>query len=127
MPLEGADIRWGATRSRARLCPIPMHGQVIMASHSRVTHSRVGLGDEEEEETAQRNITFWRNGFSIEGGGFYGYADPENERLLEEMNTGRAPVSVLDVRPGQPVEVVVSKRTTEIGRASCRERVSYSV
>ena len=84
-----------------------------MASHSRLTHSRVGLGDEEEEETAQRNITFWRNGFSIEGGRFYGYADPENERLLEEMNTGRAPVSVLDVRPGQPVEVVVSKRTTE--------------
>jgi UBX domain-containing protein 1 len=67
----------------------------------------------EEEETAQRNITFWRNGFSIEGGAFYGYADPENERLLAEINTGRAPVSVLDVRPGQPVEVVVSKRTTE--------------
>ncbi|KAF8556681.1 SEP-domain-containing protein [Imleria badia] len=69
--------------------------------------------DEEEEEAAHRNITFWRNGFSIEGGAFYSYADPENERLLAEINTGRAPVSVLDVRPGQPVEVVVSKRTTE--------------
>ncbi|KAF8130574.1 ubiquitin-related domain-containing protein [Boletus edulis] len=39
--------------------------------------------------------------------------DPENERLLAEINTGRAPVSVLNVRPGQPVEVVVSKRTDE--------------
>ena len=54
-----------------------------MASHSRMTHSRVRL---EEEETAQRNITFWRNGFSIEGGRFYDYADAENGRLLEEMN-----------------------------------------
>lgn len=68
---------------------------------------------EEDEEAAQRNITFWRNGFSIEGGAFYSYADPENERLLAEINTGRAPVSVLNVRPGQPVEVVVSKRTNE--------------
>ncbi|KAF8431708.1 SEP-domain-containing protein [Boletus edulis BED1] len=69
--------------------------------------------DDEEEEAARRNITFWHNGFSIEGGAFYSYADPENERLLAEINTGRAPVSVLNVRPGQPVEVVVSKRTDE--------------
>ncbi|KAG9312589.1 hypothetical protein JVU11DRAFT_6986 [Chiua virens] len=69
--------------------------------------------DNDEEAAAQRNITFWRNGFSIEGGEFYSYADPENERLLAEINTGRAPVSVLNVRPGQPVEVIVSKRTTE--------------
>lgn len=33
--------------------------------------------------------------------------------MLAEINTGRAPVSVLDVRPGQPVEVIVSKRTNE--------------
>ncbi|KIJ67328.1 hypothetical protein HYDPIDRAFT_84801 [Hydnomerulius pinastri MD-312] len=69
--------------------------------------------EEEDEEDVQRNITFWRNGFSIEGGEFYSYADPANERLLAEINTGRAPVSVLNVRPGQPVEVIVSKRTNE--------------
>ncbi|KAF8840290.1 SEP-domain-containing protein [Paxillus ammoniavirescens] len=68
---------------------------------------------DDEEDVVQRNITFWRNGFSIEGGEFYDYADPENERLLAEINTGRAPVSVLNVRPGQPVEVIVSKRTSE--------------
>ncbi|KAF9220591.1 SEP-domain-containing protein [Gyrodon lividus] len=70
-------------------------------------------GKYEEEDSVQRNITFWRDGFSIEGGEFYSYADPENERLLAEINTGRAPVSVLNVRPGQPVEVIVSKRTSE--------------
>jgi UBX domain-containing protein 1 len=43
---------------------------------------------EVEAEAAQRNITFWRNGFSIEGGEFYAYANPENEQLLEEINTG---------------------------------------
>ncbi|KAI6127014.1 ubiquitin-related domain-containing protein [Pisolithus sp. B1] len=53
--------------------------------------------DEAEVEVAQRNITFWRNGFSVEDG----------DRL------SRAPVSVLNVRPGQPVEVVVSKRVSE--------------
>ncbi|KIK93261.1 hypothetical protein PAXRUDRAFT_829151 [Paxillus rubicundulus Ve08.2h10] len=68
---------------------------------------------DDEEDVVQRNITFWRNGFSIEGGEFYDYADPENERLLAEINTGRAPLSVLNVRPGQPVEVIVSKRTSE--------------
>ena len=47
------------------------------------------------------------------GGAFYSYADPENEQLFTEINTGRAPVSVLNVRPGQLVEVVVSKRTNE--------------
>ncbi|KAL4071922.1 ubiquitin-related domain-containing protein [Scleroderma citrinum] len=69
--------------------------------------------EEEEEEVAQRNITFWRNGFSVEGGEFYSYEDPANERLLAEINTGRASVSVLNVTPGQPVEVVVSKRVNE--------------
>lgn len=69
--------------------------------------------DEGEVEVAQRNITFWRNGFSVEDGEFYSYADPANEQLLAEINTGRAPVSVLNVRPGQPVEVVVSKRVSE--------------
>lgn len=104
-----------------------MHSKVITASHARAARSH--LSDNEEEEAAQRNITFWRNGFSIEGGEFYSYADPENGRLLAEINTGyvarslrthaltrccsRAPVSVLNVRPGQPVEVIVSKRTNE--------------
>ncbi|KAH7886744.1 hypothetical protein F5I97DRAFT_1869907 [Phlebopus sp. FC_14] len=66
-----------------------------------------------EEDVVQRNITFWRNGFSIEGGEFYSYADPANDRLLAEINTGRAPVSILNVQPGQPVEVTVSKRVNE--------------
>ncbi|KAI6015327.1 hypothetical protein F5J12DRAFT_817518 [Pisolithus orientalis] len=69
--------------------------------------------EEGEVEVAQRNITFWRNGFSVEDGEFYSYADPANEQLLTEINTGRAPVSVLNVRPGQPVEVVVTKRVNE--------------
>ncbi|KAF9236773.1 hypothetical protein BU15DRAFT_88983 [Melanogaster broomeanus] len=68
---------------------------------------------QDAEEEVQRNITFWRNGFSVEGGEFYSYADPENEQLIAEINAGRAPVSVLNVRPGQPVEVMVSKRTNE--------------
>ena len=52
-----------------------------------LTHSHIS-DNEEEEEVVQRFITFWRNGFSIEGGEFYSYADPENERLLAEINTG---------------------------------------
>lgn len=100
-----------------------------MTFRSRATHSRGQVADNEEEEVVQRFITFWRNGFSIEGGDFYSYADPENERLLAEINTGyntrlprthtltrfcsRAPVSVLNVGLGQPVEVIVSKRTNE--------------
>jgi len=69
--------------------------------------------DPEAEATAIRNITFWRNGFSVEDGELMRYDDPDHERVLAEINSGRAPPSILNVLPGQPVELRVTKRTEE--------------
>lgn len=69
--------------------------------------------DDSQEETAIRNITFWRDGFSVEDGPLLRYDVPENARLLNEINTGNAPPSILNVRVGQPVELRVARRTNE--------------
>ncbi|KAK2465022.1 hypothetical protein APHAL10511_003098 [Amanita phalloides] len=66
-----------------------------------------------EQETAVRHITFWREGFTVEDGELMRYDDPANTHILSEFNAGRAPTSILNVLPGQPVELRVAKRTNE--------------
>ncbi|QRV95724.1 UBX (ubiquitin regulatory X) domain protein [Ceratobasidium sp. AG-Ba] len=68
---------------------------------------------EEEEEVAIREITFWRDGFSIADGPLLKYDDPANQAILDAINSGSAPPSLLNVRVGQPVELRVARRTTE--------------
>jgi len=68
---------------------------------------------EETEDTAIRHITFWREGFSVEDGELMRYDDPANERILAEINSGHAPPHILNVLPGQPVELRVAKRLAE--------------
>ncbi|KAI0275824.1 hypothetical protein BGY98DRAFT_990057 [Russula aff. rugulosa BPL654] len=65
------------------------------------------------EETAIRHLTFWREGFSVEDGELRRYDDPAQAQILSEINAGRAPPSILNVQPGQPVEVRVTRRTEE--------------
>jgi len=65
------------------------------------------------EETAIRHLTFWRDGFSVEDGELRRYDDPAQAQILSEINAGRAPPSILDVLPGQPVELRVARRTEE--------------
>jgi UBX domain-containing protein 1 len=69
--------------------------------------------EEEELEPAIRHLTFWRNGFSVDDGPLYEYSNPVNQHLLTAIHSGRAPLSLLDVQHGQPVEVRVIKRQEE--------------
>lgn len=69
--------------------------------------------DEESEEPAVRHLTFWQDGFSIEDGPLMRYDDPANQETLQAINSGRAPLSLLNVRFGQPVELMVARRTHE--------------
>ncbi|KAH7908817.1 hypothetical protein BJ138DRAFT_310443 [Hygrophoropsis aurantiaca] len=69
--------------------------------------------EEETQETAIRHVTFWRNGFSVEDGELLAYGDAANEELLAQLNSGLAPPHVLNVTPGQPVELRVAKRLGE--------------
>lgn len=52
-----------------------------------------------------RVLHFWNDGFSVDDGELYRSDDPRNQALLEQIRGGSAPLSVLDVQPGQPVDV----------------------
>ncbi|ORZ20317.1 hypothetical protein BCR42DRAFT_346927 [Absidia repens] len=60
-----------------------------------------------------RYLTFWRNGFSVDDGPLLRYDDPANSAMLDSINSGRAPLSLLNVRHGQPVDVRVARRQDE--------------
>ncbi|KAF8953670.1 SEP domain-containing protein [Flammula alnicola] len=68
---------------------------------------------DEEKEIAIRHLTFWRDGFHFGDGELRRYDDPAQARILAEINAGHAPPSVLNVRPGQRVEVLVMNRREE--------------
>ncbi|KAH7925750.1 SEP-domain-containing protein [Leucogyrophana mollusca] len=65
------------------------------------------------ETAAVRHVTFWRNGFSFGDGALLAYGDPANQALLAQVNAGLAPPRILNVVPGQLVELRVAKRITE--------------
>ncbi|KAI8140441.1 hypothetical protein BJV82DRAFT_622568 [Fennellomyces sp. T-0311] len=69
--------------------------------------------NEEALEPVTRYLTFWRDGFSVDDGPLYRYDDPANQTMLTAINSGRAPLSLLNVRHGQPVDVRVSRRQDE--------------
>lgn len=60
-----------------------------------------------------REITFWRQGFTVGDSELYSYDDEKNKRILSEIEQGRVPISILQVDPGDDVDVTVSKRTDE--------------
>ncbi|CED82177.1 Protein tyrosine phosphatase SHP1/Cofactor for p97 ATPase-mediated vesicle membrane fusion [Phaffia rhodozyma] len=69
--------------------------------------------EEDDDEVAIRHLTFWRNGFSLEDGSVRAYDAPGSREILEAINNGTAPLSILNIRPGQQVEVRVQKRLNE--------------
>ncbi|KAG0055530.1 hypothetical protein BGZ83_008275 [Gryganskiella cystojenkinii] len=64
-------------------------------------------------ESVTRNLTFWRNGYSLEDGPLMSYDDPANREFLDAINRGQAPLKFLNIKPGQPVEMRVAKRMEE--------------
>lgn len=60
-----------------------------------------------------REITFWKQGFAVGDGPLQRYDDPNNASVLQELNRGRVPMSLLDVEFGQDVDVSVFKKTDE--------------
>lgn len=60
-----------------------------------------------------REITFWKQGFTVGDGPLHRYDDPANATVLDELNKGRVPVSILGVSLGQDVDVSVFRKTDE--------------
>ncbi|WFD34661.1 protein phosphatase regulator [Malassezia cuniculi] len=66
-----------------------------------------------ELERVQRHLTFWQDGFSLGDGPLMHYDNPEHAEILRAIQSGHAPLDLLDVRPGQEVEMVVARRMNE--------------
>lgn len=61
------------------------------------------------QQVATRTLTFWQNGFTVsENGPLYQYNNPESHRVLSLLQTGHAPLQLLNVEPGQRVDLRVS-------------------
>lgn len=65
------------------------------------------------QKKVTREITFWRQGFTVGEGALHRYDDPNNEDVLQELNRGRVPIAILDVEFGQDVDVSVFRKTDE--------------
>lgn len=61
----------------------------------------------------RRELHLWRDGFSVDDGALYSYNDPANARTLEMINTGHAPLHILNVQQGQEVDVEVHHHKDE--------------
>lgn len=62
---------------------------------------------------AHRELHLWRDGFSVDDGELFRYDDPANARTLEMINTGHAPLHMLNVEHGQEVDVEVHAHKDE--------------
>ncbi|PWN32101.1 SEP-domain-containing protein [Meira miltonrushii] len=73
-----------------------------------------GARDEEENNdgsaVANRRIIFWTDGFSLEDGPLCRYDDPAHAHTLAMINQGAAPLSFLNVRFGQRVNLTVEQK-----------------
>ncbi|ODV89759.1 hypothetical protein CANCADRAFT_19853, partial [Tortispora caseinolytica NRRL Y-17796] len=69
--------------------------------------------NEDSFSRVTRKLTFWQDGFSLEDGPLMRYDDPENKLALEAINSGQAPLHLLNVHPGQSVNVNVDRRLDE--------------
>ncbi|KAK5071462.1 protein phosphatase regulator [Lithohypha guttulata] len=73
------------------------------------TPSQEIQGEAEEQSTARvkRSLHFWQDGFSIDDGDLFRFDDPANANVLSQIRSGRAPLHIMNVAPGQEVDVQV--------------------
>ncbi|KAK2882556.1 hypothetical protein FQN49_000241 [Arthroderma sp. PD_2] len=67
-------------------------------------------------EPVHRTLHFWNDGFSVDDGDLYRSADPKNAQILEGIRQGRAPLSIMNVLPGQDVDVQVKQHGSDYVR-----------
>ncbi|KAJ4377602.1 protein phosphatase regulator [Neocucurbitaria cava] len=77
-------------------------------------------------ERAHRELHLWRDGFSVDDGPLFRYDDPANARTLEMINTGHAPLHILNVEHGQEVDVEVHAHKDEDYKQPKKKYVPFS-
>lgn len=68
----------------------------------------------DKRETITRRITFWKSAFTIAGQDkVYPYDDPENQKILKQLQSGMVPFGLLNVKPGDSVDLQIDQRIHE--------------
>ncbi|KAF2200917.1 SEP-domain-containing protein [Delitschia confertaspora ATCC 74209] len=73
-----------------------------------------------------RQLHLWRDGFSVDDGDLYRYDDPANAQTLELINSGHAPLNILNVRHDQEVDVEVHPHKDEDYKRPKKKYVPFS-
>ena len=60
-------------------------------------------------ERVERILHFWQDGFSIDDGDLFRFDDPRNAEILNSIRQGRAPLNIMNVQPGQEVDVEIKQ------------------
>lgn len=60
---------------------------------------------------ARRTLHIWEDGFSVEDGPLHRFDDPANAQDLQSIQRGRAPLHLMNVAPGQTVDVQLYKHS----------------
>ncbi|KAE8380840.1 hypothetical protein BDV26DRAFT_256771 [Aspergillus bertholletiae] len=63
----------------------------------------------QQPQRVQRTLHFWADGFSVDDGDLYHSDDPRNAEILDGIRQGRAPLSIMNVQPGQEVDVEIKQ------------------
>ncbi|KAJ3556453.1 hypothetical protein NPX13_g10132 [Xylaria arbuscula] len=88
---RGSGQTLGGEGAESRVIPDPR------ASSSRARPPGV--------ETQERELHIWRDGFSIDDGELHRFDDPANTEDLRMIQSGRAPLHLMNVRYDDPVDV----------------------
>jgi UBX domain-containing protein 1 len=67
-----------------------------------------------------RTLHFWSDGFSVDDGDLYRSDDPQNAEILEGIRQGRAPLSIMNVQPGQEVDVDIKPHDSNYVRPKAK-------
>ena len=60
-------------------------------------------------ERVERVLHFWSDGFSVDDGDLFPTSEPRNADILNGIRQGRAPLSIMNVQPGQEVDVEIKQ------------------
>ena len=68
-----------------------------------------------------RILHFWNDGFSVDDGDLFPTANnPQNAAILEGIQQGRAPLSIMNVMPGQEVDVEIKQHSENYVRPKAK-------
>ncbi|KAI3645181.1 hypothetical protein MP228_011345 [Amoeboaphelidium protococcarum] len=108
---KGTGYKLGGEDVQSEVIPDPSYPQV--PGQSGLNQHQQQQGHELPE--VERRITFWKDGFTIgEDGELLKYDDPKNKQILELILSGRAPLHLFNVQPGQRAVVKVEEKRDQM-------------